>query len=44
MRSEEEKKRIRRQASESIKRDFVSGKKPIEKKGAKKFGAGKYGR
>lgn len=44
MRSEEEKKKIRKQSLESLKRDFLQGKKPTENKSSNKFGAGKFGR
>lgn len=44
MRSEEEKKRIRRQAAASLKKDFSSGKKPVKKEAPKKFGRGDFGR
>lgn len=44
MRSKEELKKIRQQAQESLKRDFVPGKKPVKKDPTKGYGRGGFGK
>jgi hypothetical protein len=44
MRSKEEIKRLRQQAHDSLKKDFLSEKKPVKKESSKKFGKGSFGK